>query len=319
MTRPAIVAVVGATATGKTRVAIELARRLRGEVVNADSRQVYRGMDIGTAKPTAEEQAAVPHRLLDVADPDDPMTLARFLDLAHAALADAWSRSLVPVVAGGTGQYVWALLEGWTVPRVAPDRALRAELEALAAREGPGAIAAMLREVDPESAESIDRNNVRRLIRAIEVTRATGRPFSAWRRSEPPEFDAHIIGLRLERGDLYRRIDARVDRMIDAGLVDEVRRLERDGYGGDLPALASIGYREVCAHLRGEMSLSEASERIKQETHRLARMQHTWFRAGDERIQWVDADAPDLMEQALATLPAGLRGRLSDAGSRPVS
>ena len=297
---PRLVAIVGATATGKTALAVELGRQLGGEIVNADSRQVYRGMDVGTAKPTAAEQARARHWLIDAAAPDEAFTLASFLDLARAALDDVWSRGRLPIVAGGTGQYVWALIEGWRVPRVPPDAALRAELEALAAREGAAAVAAELRRIDPASADTIDTANVRRVIRAIEVTRATGRRFSEWRQRDEPACDATIIGLRMERSALYARIDARVDAMLAAGLVDEVRRLNAEGYGCDLPAMSGIGYRQICEHLRGESTLAEAAARIKTETHRLARMQHTWFRDEDPRITWLDALAPDLVAQALA-------------------
>ena len=303
--RPLVVAVVGATATGKTALAIALARRLGGEIINADSRQVYRGMDIGTAKPTSAEQAAARHWLIDVVAPDQPFTLANFLDQANAAVDDVLSRRRMPIIAGGTGQYVWALLEGWRVPRVPPNRELRAELEALAERDGADALAAELRAIDPASADAIDPRNVRRVIRAIEVTRATGRRFSEWQERERPAFDATIIGLGMQRAALYTRIDARVDAMMSGrtaagagGLVDEVRGLNAAGYGCDLPPMTGIGYRQACEHIAGECSVEEAAARIKTETHRLARMQHTWFRANDARIGWLDADAPDLVEQA---------------------
>jgi tRNA dimethylallyltransferase len=295
-----LIAIVGATATGKTALGIDLARALDGEIVNADSRQVYRGMDIGTAKPSPAEQSEAPHHLIDVVDPDEPFTLARFLSLANAALEDIWSRGRQPIVVGGTGQYVWALLEGWRVPRVPPDRELRARLEALAARYGADALVSELLDVDPVSAIAIDPRNVRRVIRAIEVTRATGRPFSAWQRKEAPAFEASIIGLRMEREALYCRIDQRVDAMMAAGFVDEVRRLNAAGFGCDLPSMASIGYRQVCAHLRGEVPLADAVTRIKTETHRLARMQRTWFREADPRIHWLDAASPHLLREALA-------------------
>ncbi len=302
---PRLIAIIGATATGKTALAVELARQLGGEIVNADSRQVYRGMDIGTAKPTAAEQAAARHWLIDVAAPDEQFTLARFLDLAHGALADVWSRGQLPIVVGGTGQYVWALLEGWRVPRVPPDRALRAELEERARREGAALLLEELRGIDPAGAASVDAANPRRIIRAIEVTRATGRPYSEWRRRDAPSFEARIIGLRMERAALYRRIDERVDAMLAAGLVDEVRRLNAAGYGCELPSMASIGYREVCDHLRGELTLDAAAARIKTETHRLARMQHTWFRADDARIAWVEAGEGDIVGQVMAVVGGG--------------
>ena len=297
-----VIAIVGATATGKTALALTLAQRLDGEIINADSRQIYRGMDIGTAKPTPAEQSAVPHHLIDIVDPDAEFTLARFLDLARAALDEVWSRGGQPIVVGGTGQYVWALLEGWRVPRVPPDAALRAELEALAARDGTEAVAALLEAVDPASAAAIDHNNVRRVIRAIEVTRATGRPFSEWQVKDPPPWDARCLGLTMPRAALHARIDARVDAMMAAGFVDEVRRLNAAGYVCDARAMASIGYRDICENLAGRVALDDAVARIKTETHRLARMQHTWFRDDDPRIAWLDAASTTLSEDALATL-----------------
>ena len=297
-----LIAIVGATATGKTGLSIALAAKLDGEIVNADSRQIYRGMDIGTAKPGADERSAVPHHLIDIAAPDDAFSLALYLDFARAALDDIWARGGQPILAGGTGQYAWSLIEGWRVPRVAPNAALRAELAERARREGAAAVAATLREIDPASADAIDERNVRRVIRAIEVTRATGVPFSEWQQKDQPPFAVTILGLRLARDVLYGRIDARVDAMIAGGLIDEVRTLNAAGYGCDLASMASIGYREICAHLRGELTLADAVARIKTETHRLARTQHTWFRDDDGRIQWLDAAAGDLVSQALARL-----------------
>jgi tRNA dimethylallyltransferase len=297
-----LIAIVGATATGKTALGMALAQALDGEIVNGDSRQVYRGMDIGTAKPTAAEQASVPHWLIDVLDPDEPCTLALFLDLAKAALDEIWSRGKQPILAGGSGQYVWALIEGWRVPRVPPDRALRERLAAQAATEGVAPLLDELRGSDPASVEAIDSRNVRRVIRAIEVTRATGRPFSYWQQKEPPDFASTVLGLRLDRDVLYPRIDARVDSMLAAGFVDEVRRLNAAGYGCDLPSMSSIGYRQICEHLRGDATLPDAVARIKTETHRLVRVQNTWFGADDERIAWLDAGSASLVREALAVL-----------------
>jgi tRNA dimethylallyltransferase len=299
-----VIAIVGATATGKTAFGIALAQRLDGEIINADSRQVYRGMDIGTAKPTLQEQAAARHHLVDIVDPNETLTLAAYVDSAKAALDDIWSRDRMPLIVGGTGQYVWALLEGWRIPRVPPDRELRARLEGLAAYEGYEAVVAELRQIDPASAERIDPKNVRRLIRAIEVTRNTGRPFSEWQVKEAPAFNATIFGLGLERGDLHQRIDARVDSMIAAGLVDEVRALNEAGFACSLPSMSGIGYRQACEHIRGERTLEEAAERMKTETHRLARMQHAWFKEADPRIHWLDAASPSLLEDAHAALSA---------------
>jgi tRNA dimethylallyltransferase len=305
--RDKLIAIVGATATGKTALAVRLAERLGGEIVNADSRQVYRGMDIGTAKPSIEQRRRVRHWLVDVVDPDAPFSLGAYLDLAHEAIAQCRTRGVLPIVCGGTGQYVWALLEGWEVPRVPPDPALRGELEALAEREGAGALVAELERVDPAYAATVDRSNVRRLVRALEVYRRTGRPVSACRTRRPPEWEALVLGLACPRGELYRRIDARVDQMIAGGLVEEVRGLLERGYGRDLPALSGIGYRQACQHLAGELSLEDATARIKTETHRLARMQHAWFRREDARIHWLDLSAGGPYQEALRLVESKLR------------
>ncbi len=282
-----VIAVVGATATGKTALAIELARRLGGEfeAVNADSRQVYRYMDIGTAKPTAAEREALHHRLIDIVDPDEEFSLGRWLELAKEALAEVWAQGRVPVVVGGTGQYVWALLEGWRVPRVPPQAELRREMES----RPPEELLAELRRIDPESEEFIQPQNVRRVIRALEVYRVTGKPLSHWRTKDAPDFASLVIGLRSPREAQYKRIDARVDAMMETGFLDEVRRLVDRGYGCELPSMSGIGYRELCAHLRGEMTLEDAVARTKTGTHRLARHQNAWFKPGDERIHWLEA------------------------------
>jgi tRNA dimethylallyltransferase len=294
-----LIAVVGATATGKTALGIDLARHLGGEIIGADSRQVYRHMDIGTAKPTPEERAAAPHHVVDLVDPDEPFSLGTWLDLARAALDDIWSRGKQPILVGGTGQYVWALVEGWRVPRVPPDPALRGELEA----RPPEDLLDELCRVDPQASAFIDPRNVRRVIRALEVYAATGKPLSYWRTKEPPEFASAILGLSLPRDELYRRIDARVGGMFEAGFVDEVRRLLEMGYGRGLPSMSGIGYREVAEHLAGERDLASAVEGTRTGTHRLARHQHAWFKEADDRIYWVQAGG-DMLGQALPALKA---------------
>ena len=301
-----LLAIVGPTAAGKTALAVRLAERLGGEIVNADSRQVYRGMDIGTAKPSAAEQALARHWLIDVAAPDEPFSLGRFLDLANEALAGCWARGVLPILAGGTGQYVWALLEGWEVPRVPPDPQLRAELEAQAEREGLGSLVEELERVDPAYAARVDRQNPRRVVRALEVYRRSGRPISSCQTRRPPAFGWTAVGLACEREELYRRIDARADAMFAAGLVDEVRGLIERGCGCDLPAMSGIGYRQVCQHLAGEVPLAEAVERVKTETHRLARVQRNWFRERDPRIRWIDATNADPFAEALRTVESEL-------------
>jgi tRNA dimethylallyltransferase len=287
-TKRKVIAIVGATATGKTALALEVARLLGGEfeAVNADSRQVYRYMDIGTAKPTAADREALSHRLIDIVDPDEGFSLGRWLQLAREALGEVWEQGRVPIVVGGTGQYVWALLEGWRVPRVPPQEELRREMEARPAEE----LLAELSRVDPESQEFIEPKNVRRVIRALEVYYATGKPLSHWRTKDAPRFESLVIGLRMAREALYERIDGRVKEMMASGFPEEVRGLVERGYGCDLPSMSGIGYRELCAHLGGEMTLDEAVARTKTGTHRLARHQNTWFKAGDERIRWIEAN-----------------------------
>ena len=292
MPRPKLIAIVGPTASGKTALAVDIAQRLSAacEAINADSRQVYRQMDIGTAKPTLEERDALPHQLVDIVYPDEPFGLATWLDLANESLESAWGRGRLPLLVGGTGQYVWALLEGWRVPKVPAHAELRRELE----QRPPEDLLAELNRVDPESHEYIQPQNVRRVIRALEVYYATGKPFSHWRTKEPPAFDWLAIGVTLTREELYARIDSRVDAMFDAGFVDEVRRLRENGYARDLPPMSSIGYGEICAHLEGEMTLAEAIKRTKTGTHRLARHQNAWFKQTDQRIRWIapgDTDA----------------------------
>jgi tRNA dimethylallyltransferase len=264
-------------------------------------------MDVGTAKPTAAEQKAARHWLIDVLEPDEPFSLGRYLDLAHEALADCWSRDILPILAGGTGQYVWALLEGWQVPRVPPDPALRAELEAIAARNGLEPLVAEIERVDPAYAATVDRRNPRRLIRAIEVYRRTGRPISACRRRAPIDCAWVVVGLECARDELYHRIDSRVDAMIAAGLLDEVRALMERGYGCELPSMSGIGYRQVCEHIAGGLTLAEAVARIKTETHRLARMQGAWFRRDDSRIRWLDITSDDPIPAALHIVESEMR------------
>jgi tRNA dimethylallyltransferase len=293
-----LIAIVGPTATGKTALAIALAQRLGGEIVGADSRQVYRHMDIGTAKPTAEERALAPCHLIDVIDPDQESSLAQYLEQAVAVLEDVWSRGKQPLLVGGSGQYVWALLEGWRVPRLPPQRELRRELGERADRQGAEALHRELAQVDPKAAARIDPRNVRRVIRALEVHKATGRPISYWQEKGPPPWEALILGLTCLRRELYERIDARVDAMMEAGLVDEVKRLLSMGYDPSLASMSGIGYKQVCQHLAGELDLATAVARIKTSTHRLARQQYTWFRLDDGRICWLEGDG--VVDEAVA-------------------
>ena len=288
--QPALIVILGPTAGGKTDAGIALALALGGEIISADSRQVYRTMDIGSAKPTPEQRAQTPHHLLDLVDPDQPLSLAEWLTHARAVIADLHARGQLPLLVGGTGQYITALIEGWTIPRVLPDAALRAELEAYADAHGPAALHEQLRALDPAAADSIHPNNVRRVVRALEVCRATGARWSDLQRKQPPPFRIRQYGLTMARETLYSRADARFDRMMEMGFLDEVRRLLAMGYDRALPSMSGLGYAELTAHLLDGEPLDEAVTRAKGNTHDFIRRQYTWFRGHDGgKIRWQDA------------------------------
>lgn len=273
-----LIAIVGPTAVGKTELAIAWARRINGEIVSADSRQIYRWMDIGTAKPSPEEQAQAPHHLIDIRDPDQPFSLAEFCDLATAAIADIRARGRIPLLVGGTGQYLAAFLEGWQVPRVAPQPDLRAELELIAAREGPAVLHARLAAVDPVAASRIPPTNVRRVVRALEVYLVSGEPISRLQERKEPPFRPRTIWLHRPRAELYARADARIERMIAAGLVEEVAGLLARGYDWSLPAMSSLGYIQFRPYFTGEADLPTCIERLRFDTHAFIRRQEMWFR-----------------------------------------
>ncbi len=292
-----LVAIVGPTAIGKSKLAIRLAQTFNGEIVSADSRQVYRFMDIGTAKPSPEELSLTPHHLINIINPDEDFSLAQYQKLAHRAINDIQKRRKLAILAGGSGQYVWSILEGWGVPGVPPDPELRQSLAEKAAREGKDKLYQELREVDPAAAQGIDPSNVRRVIRALEVYKSTNSPLSRLRCKQTPPFKAMIIGLTTDRVELYRRIDSRVDEMIEQGLVAEADRLFDRGYELKLPAMSGIGYKQIGAFLNGGLPLAAAIEQIKFETHRFVRHQYTWFQLKDSRISWVDIGSDDTDSQ----------------------
>ena len=293
-----LIAIVGPTAAGKSGLALQMARRFGGEIVNGDSRLVYRHMDIGTAKPSPEELSLVPHHLVNIVDSDETYSLALYLSQASQTIQDIQSRGKLPFLVGGTGQYIRALLEGFSAPQVSPNPSLRAELQRHAVEEGSEALWRRLQEVDIDSAARIDHRNVRRLVRALEVYHETGVPFSQARSREKPQYNSLTIGLTLERKALYQRIDLRVEAMVDAGWTQEVARLLEMGYPPSLPSMSSLGYREMAAYLSGDLSLKEAVEHIKADTHRYARSQYAWFKLNDHRIRWLESDDEGLVDKA---------------------
>ncbi|MDA0735234.1 MAG: tRNA (adenosine(37)-N6)-dimethylallyltransferase MiaA [Chloroflexi bacterium] len=302
-----MVSIVGPTASGKTGLAVSLAERFQGEIINADSRQVYRYLDIGTAKPTAEEQRQAPHHLLDLLNPDQDFSLGAFLSLAKNAVEDLHRRDRMPLLVGGTGQYILAFLEGWNVPEIPPDEDFRRAKEQEAEDIGPVALHQQLEAIDPQRANQLDYRNVRRVIRALEIYHVTGQKPSAISNRTPPVQDSLVIGLTLERQELYARIDRRVDNMMAAGFLDEVRRLSAMGYLLGTGPLDSLGYRELGQHLSGELDLDEAVQRTKFQTHRLARRQYSWFKLTDPRIHWLDAADPALETDASRLIEDYLR------------
>jgi tRNA dimethylallyltransferase len=290
---PLLVTIVGPTAAGKTELSLELAESVDGEIISADSRLVYRGMNIGTAKPTLAQRTRVPHHLIDIVDPDDVLTLAQYQRRAYASIDAVTGRGRQPILVGGTGQYVRAVVEGWGIPEVPPDHGLRAELEEYAGHHGAAALHTRLSKLDPIAASRIDLRNVRRVIRALEVTLLAGRPISELQAKSAPPYLILQIGLTRPRPVLYERIDARIDRMLASGLLEEVQRLALAGYGWDLPAMSGLGYRQIGLHLQGKATLEEATQFIRRDTRRLVRQQGTWFRLADPHIHWFDLEQVD--------------------------
>ncbi len=298
-TKIPVVAVVGPTASGKTALAVELALRFGGEVVSADSMQVYKGMDVGTAKPTAEERKGVPHHLMGFLPPGEPFSVARYVELAGEAVRDIHSRGRLPILAGGTGLYVSSLLDGVDFGLQETGGELRERLTGQARLEGGAALLARLRQVDPVTAERLHENDLHRIVRALEVWERTGEPLSAWigrsKTAESP-YDPLLLGLSYrDREALYRRIDLRVDGMLRSGLWEETRRLWEAGALQSGTASQAIGYKELLPALRGEESAEAAAERLKRNTRRYAKRQLTWFRR-DERIHWLYADEEKTFE-----------------------
>ena len=284
---PPLIVLLGPTAVGKTELSLRLCEAFNGEVVGADSRQIYRFMDIGTAKPSLAERQRVRHHLIDIRDPNQTLTLAEYQQLAYQTIDAIHQRGRIPFLVGGTALYIRAVVQGLRIPEVPPDPALRAKLEAELAQTGVGALFQRLQTLDPATAAVIDAQNPRRVLRALEIVLLTGKSKVELEGAFPPAYRILQIGLDRPRDELYQRIDQRVDAMIAHGLVAETQWLLAAGYQPPLPSISSLGYREIIAHLAGEITLATAVERIKHETHRFVRHQYTSFRKMSD-IHWFD-------------------------------
>lgn len=285
-----IIIICGPTAAGKTKIGCELAKKFDGEIVSADSQLVWRGFDVGTAKPSPQEMDEIPHHLIDVADPKEHFDAARFVKLADAAISDITNREHIPIVVGGTGMYIRMLLHG-VCKAPARDEKYRTELEEEIEDIGLAALHERLAEIDPASANNISPNDHTRIVRALEIYHLTGRPASKLRHEHAfteKRYHALKIGLRVSREELYNRINDRVDSMIDGGLIDEAKRL-LDEYGQGIQPFSAVGYREILLHINGQMNLEEAIRLTKQNTRHLAKRQLTWFSV-DSEIKWFSPD-----------------------------
>jgi len=284
-----VIVIAGPTASGKTDLAIKLAHEINGEIISADSMQIYRGMDIGTAKPTMEERQGIPHYLIDIVDPDEEYSVAHFQRDAKNCIREILNSGKVPIVAGGTGLYINSLVYNINFSETTADWEYRKQLEEIARDKGPEELHRFLQKVDPVSAEKIHPNNIKRVIRALEVFKTTGKPISQHQlesRTEKPEYEFKIFGLEMDRKILYERINKRVDKMMEMGLYEEVEGL-LEKYSPDLVSLQGIGYKEIISAIKGEYSLEEAVEKIKLNTRHLAKRQITWFKK-TENLRWID-------------------------------
>ena len=290
MNKPPLILIVGPTAVGKTEISIQLAEKLNGEIVSADSRLFYRGMDIGTAKPSPKEQNRVPHHLIDIANPDEILSLAIFQQQANEIIAGIHARNKLPFLVGGTGQYVRAVTQGWVPPEVKPDKALRNELEQQKEENGIYWLHDKLKELDPEAANKIDARNYRRTIRALEVITITGKKFSEQRGQSESPYQLVTIGLSRPRDELYQRVDQRIDMMFADGFIDEVKTLLDRGYSPSLPTMSAIGYRECVGVIKGELSEEQAKVQIRRATRIYVRRQANWFKESDPNIHWFKFD-----------------------------
>lgn len=297
--KPPLVLIIGPTAVGKTELAIQLAEQLSGEIISADSRLFYRGMDIGTAKPSPEEMARVPHHLIDIVNPDETLSLAVFQQKARELISEAYTSNHLPFLVGGTGQYIRAVTEGWAPPEVTPNEKMRVVLEKLKEEKGFEWLHDRLRTLDPESAEKIDGRNYRRTIRALEVIFTTGRRFSEQRGSGDSPYHLITIGLTRPRAELYQRVDERIDLMFASRFVDEVNGLLDQGYSPTLPSMSAIGYRECVRVIKGELTIEQAKAEMKRITRVFVRRQANWFKESDPQIRWFNPNEKNVREEIM--------------------
>ena len=307
--RPKILVITGPTASGKTALAVELAKRHNGEVISADSMQIYRRMDIGTAKPTAQEMGGVPHHMIDVADPEEDFSVARYVDLAGRCVEDVLSRGKLPILAGGTGLYIDSLLSGRTFAAFDEASPLRSELEGRYAREGGPALLQELARIDPDAAARLHPNDAKRIVRALEVWLTTGKTITRHNeetKALPPRYDALTLTLDfVRREDMWERIDRRVDRMMQAGLAEEVRALLQSGVPEKCTAMQAIGYKEMAAALQGDGDIAVAAAQVKLRSRQYAKRQRTWFRRNQEArpLLWgPEPNFADVLQRSTAYL-----------------
>ncbi|MBL7141936.1 tRNA (adenosine(37)-N6)-dimethylallyltransferase MiaA [Patescibacteria group bacterium] len=291
-----LIVICGPTASGKTSYSLRLAKKYNGEIISADSRTLYQQMDIGTAKP---QNSDIPHYMIDIIKPDQEFTLAQFKNQSLKIIKDIYQRNKLPFLVGGTGLYISALVDNLDIPKVPPDKKLRQKLEKMVIKHGPNYLWKKLIKLDPDAASFVQKQNPRRIIRALEVCLKTKKPFSKLRKKGKPLFDALQIGIKLPREKLYQRINQRADEMIKMGLVEETQDLIKK-YAPSLPSLATIGYQEVISYLQGQITLEQAIDLIKKNTRHYARRQITWFKK-DKRIKWIKnyQQAKKLMEDFL--------------------
>ncbi|MCX6054670.1 MAG: tRNA (adenosine(37)-N6)-dimethylallyltransferase MiaA [Chloroflexi bacterium] len=296
-----VVVIVGPTAVGKSVFAIRLAERINGGIVSADSRLLYRGMDIGTAKPTREEMGRIEHRMIDLADPDENWSLAQYQKKVLEEIDRMKNKDILPIIVGGTGQYIRSLTEGWVIPHQKPEPQLRQAIEGWSIEIGPVELHKKLAIIDPTAALRIDAQNLRRTVRALEVIFCTGKLFSDQVEKEPRDLDFKIIGLIRPREELYQRVDQRIDAMFDQGFVQEVTKLLSFGDPMGMPTLSAIGYKEVIGYLQGTYSLEEVRGIMKRKTRQFIRRQNNWFKPSDPSIEWF-AMTPDPLEKIMKSI-----------------